>query len=54
MHLMVPLFLILAAQAPGEAVLAQDGASDWVIVVAEDAQAAERTAARSCRNTCRR
>lgn len=45
MHLMVPLFLILAAQAPGEAVLAQDGASDWVIVVAEDAQAAERTAA---------
>jgi len=45
MHFTLSLIMFLAAQAPGEAVLSQDGAAQWVIVVVEDAIAPEQTAA---------
>ncbi|MFO7975119.1 MAG: DUF4838 domain-containing protein [Candidatus Hydrogenedentota bacterium] len=46
MHLTLSLVMFLAAQVAGEAVLSQEGATDWAIVVAEDAIAPEQTAAR--------
>ncbi len=45
MYQIASLLLILTVQASDEVLLAQDGASAWVIVVAEDALAPEKTAA---------
>ncbi len=45
MHFTISFLMFVAAQVPGEAVLAQDGTTDWAIVVAEDATAPEQTAA---------
>lgn len=46
MHLTAAILMVLTAQVSGELVLSQEGATDWIIVVAEDALAPERTAAR--------